>query len=186
MVRTPARPKKQRGAGSSERGYPVSQVSDSMLAKKQRKVRSRADTSMPTTTRTTRSGRHNKSPPPTDGGYLSERESTPEKKYTKNDPTPRRHLEGTRLQGCMDDRHICAYQENVSCMGKVAPSPPWEAPAGLASNPKSTVTHVLSAFQVSSFLLQCSLQTVRCQKCGQRPRLSPKTFHCPSTMTRIV
>ena len=30
----------------------------------------------------------------------------------------------------------------------------------MASNPKSTVTHVHSAFQVCSFLLHCSLQPV--------------------------
>ena len=78
--------------------------------KKQRKVHSRADTSMPTTTRTTRSGRPNKPPPPTDGGYLFEGDSTPKKRHTKNDPTPRRRLEGTGLQAWVDDLHICAYQ----------------------------------------------------------------------------
>ena len=36
-----------------------------------------------------------------------------------------------------------------------APSPPREAPADLASNPKSTVTRVLSAFQVCPFLMVC-------------------------------
>ena len=36
-----------------------------------------------------------------------------------------------------------------------APSPPREAPSDLASNPKSTVTCVLSAFQVCSFLMVC-------------------------------
>ena len=46
--------------------------------KKECKVRSRADTSMPTTTRTTRSERRNKPPPPKDGGYLSQGDSTPE------------------------------------------------------------------------------------------------------------
>ena len=43
---------------------------------KQGKVRSRAHTSMPTTTRTTLFGRRNKPPSPTDGGYLSEGDST--------------------------------------------------------------------------------------------------------------
>ena len=42
-----------------------------------------------------------------------------------------------------------------------APSPPREAPAHLASNPKSTVTRVLSAFQVCSFPMVCFLLSVR-------------------------
>ena len=90
--------------------------------KKQRKVRSRADTSMPPTTRTTRSGRRNKPPPPTDGGYLFEGDSTLEKTYTKNDPTPRRDLEGTGIEAWMDDCHASAYQEVVWCMGEVPES----------------------------------------------------------------
>ena len=41
-----------------------------------------------------------------------------------------------------------------------APSPPREAPPDLASNSKSTVTCVLSAFQVCSSLLVCFLLSV--------------------------
>ena len=82
--------------------------------KKQRKVRSWADTSMPTTTRTMRCGCRNKHPPPTDGGYLSEGDSAPEKRYTKNDPTPRRRLEGTSIQAWMDDRHIFVPTKKLS------------------------------------------------------------------------
>ena len=93
--------------------------------KKQRKVCSRADIFVPTTTRTTRSGCRNKPPPPKDGGYLSERDSTPEERYTKNDPTPRRRLEGTGLQAWMDDRHICVYQEVVWCMREVLEPRAW-------------------------------------------------------------
>ena len=93
--------------------------------KKQRKVRSRADTSMPTTTRTTHCGRRNKPPPPKDVGYLSEGDSTLEKRYTKNGPTPRRRLKGTGLQAWMDDRHICAYQEVVWCMREVLEPRAW-------------------------------------------------------------
>ena len=98
VVRTPARPKKHC------------------------KVRSRADTSVPTTTRTTRSRHLKKPPPPKDGGYLSEGDSTCEERYTKTNPTPRRRLEGTGLQAWMDDLHICAYQVVVWCMGEVLES----------------------------------------------------------------
>ena len=62
---------------------------------KQRKVCSRVGTFMPTTTRTTRYGRRNKPPPLTDGGYLSDGDSTREKRYTTNNPTLRLRLEGT-------------------------------------------------------------------------------------------
>ena len=41
-----------------------------------------------------------------------------------------------------------------------APSPPREAPPDLASNPESTVTRVLSAFQVCSSLMVCLLLLV--------------------------
>ena len=47
---------------------------------KQRKVRSRADTSMPTTTHTMRSIRRHKPPPPTDSGSLYEGDSTLERR----------------------------------------------------------------------------------------------------------
>ena len=43
---------------------------------------------MPTTTRTTRSGRLKKRCPPKDGEYLSKGDSTPKERYTKNDPMP--------------------------------------------------------------------------------------------------
>ena len=81
--------------------------------------RTKADTSVPTTNGTTRSGRLKKPPPPKDGVYLSEGDSTLEERYTRNDPTPRPRLEGTGLQAWMDVRHICAYQEVVRCMGEV-------------------------------------------------------------------
>ena len=102
-------------------------VSTPLRPKKRRKVCSpvRADTSRSTTTHTMRSGRRNKPPPPTDGGYLSEGDSTPENWSTKNGPTPRRRLEGTSIQAWMCDRHIYVYQEVVWCMGEVLAPRAW-------------------------------------------------------------
>ena len=81
--------------------------------KKQCKVRSRAHTFVPTTICTTRYERIKKAPPPTDGWYPFEGDSTREEQYTKNDPTPQCHLEGTGLQAWLDDCRICAYHEIV-------------------------------------------------------------------------
>ena len=49
---------------------------------------------------------------------------------------------------------------NRSPEARPAPSPPRETPPDPASNPKSTVTRVLSAFQVCSSLMVCFLLSV--------------------------
>ena len=87
--------------------------------KRLRKDHTRTNTSMPTTTDTTCSRRVEEHPPPKDGGYLSNGDSTPKERFTRHDPTPRCHLEGTSLPAWMDGRHIFAYQEVVWCMGEV-------------------------------------------------------------------
>ena len=44
---------------------------------------------------------------PKDGGYLSNKISTPKKNFTRHDPRqPRLHGEGLQA---LSDRHICAY-----------------------------------------------------------------------------
>ena len=107
--------------------------------KKQRTVRSRVDTSLPTTARNTRSWRREKDPPPKDGGYPSEGDSTHEERYTKNETTPRRRLEGIGLQAWMDDRHICAHQEVVWCMGGVLKPRAWSKALAWCDNLKQRV-----------------------------------------------
>ena len=108
---------------------------------KQRKVCSWADTSMPTTTSTTRSGRLNRPPPPTDGGYLSRGDSTLEKRCTKNDTTPQRRLEGTGAHasklGCMTATF--AYPEVVWCMGEVLEPRAWSKALDWCDNLKQCV-----------------------------------------------
>ena len=111
------------GHGNGRNTAPV--VQTSARPKKQCKVRSRADTSVPTTTRISVLGVA-RSPLLQRMVYLSEGDSTTEERYTKNDPTPRLRVEGTGLRAWMDDRHTCAYQ--VRCIGEASQGPgqrPW-------------------------------------------------------------
>ena len=75
--------------------------------------------SMPMATLTTRSRRVKRSPPPKDGGSLSNEDSTLAETFTMHYPTPQPRFQGKAPSALMSYYHIHAYWEAAWCTSKL-------------------------------------------------------------------
>ena len=106
----------------SGRGHPVSVTNHNCAKKPKNKVRTRRETFVPTTTRTTPSGCVKQPPLSKDGWYLSNGGLTQGK--ISSCMTPLRNP-SLKEKGQRPGRHICAYKEVVWCMGEALESRVW-------------------------------------------------------------